>query len=149
MSTENSVKTRALVAPLRVLTALLVLWLTGGDVLLRAVDVLPDICRRDAAIRLWYVEVTTLPACVWWTLLQLGRWKLTMVRRWQTYVGWMIVVLGTFPACRMVSAAYKLVASGVSTSWLVWLADFALIGLVLVGKVAIWVYWWRITRVTD
>ena len=149
MSMVDNTKTAAMATLARVLTALIVLWLTCADVLMHATNVLPGPCGGDAGVGVWYHWVTAFPAYVWWTLIQLGHWKLNAFRRWQTYAGWLIVILGTFPACRMASGAYRLIASGIGANWLLWLAGLVLISLVLAGKVTIWVYWWRIIQVEE
>lgn len=119
--------------------ALVVAWVTLGDCVLIGAGLAP---AHDWPARLeqLYVLSTVGIAIPFWVIVQSALLGAQLLRRWQTYVGLVVAILGSMPVCvglHCVGGGLSGVAPGVSVH-----IRAVLVGAAMVSKGAVWWYWW-------
>jgi len=116
-------------------TAALLIWLTLWDVILYVAGLLPGYPLSGFTVPMYFGLLGGTLA--FWAMIQHARWCLHFVARFDTYSGFTLSFLGSLPLRVFPSALGR--TDEVASSVVLWL----LIGAVLVGKVTIWVFWYR------
>lgn len=116
-------------------TAIFMIWLTLWDVILYYAGSLPGSPLSGLATPMYFGMCGGTLG--FWAIVQHTRWGLRFVLRLRTYGGFVVLFLGSMPI-RLLPNPVVYVGD-VAVSMLLW----SLVGAVVGGKVAVWIFWYR------